>query len=241
MKKYKGKIMQFTLVCLAAIFFGLICSMPAKRVEATPAVTSSIITDWTAVGEGATGESAVIDISGNYMTAVHIQAFTDMNDAHEGTEFVVQVSGMSSGDEDWSDWSRFKALDGDGDSEPIDDDPLSATSTTITVSDTGGGYETEPMGKWIAIEDGTLVNSELVWITGYTTDTNFTIQDGTTNEHAKAETTLVWDIAISRTIIIPCGVGYRARVICNNGCDIDGTASSLNWKVGKTVTTDMEE
>lgn len=238
-RRFLGKIMGFTLVSLAAVFLGIICAMPCKTAQATPTITSSIITDWTAVAEGATGESATIDISGNYMTAVHIQAFTDMNDAHGGTEFVIQVSGMSSGDEDWSDYFKFGALNGDGDSEPIDDDPLVATSTTITVSDTGGGYETAPMGKWIAIEDSTLVNSELVWITGYTTDTNFTIQDGTTNEHVKS--TLVWDIAISRTYYIPFGVGYRARVIVNNGYDLDGTASSLNFKVGKTVTTDMEE
>lgn len=239
MRKYAGKIMGLTLVALVAIILGIICATPWQTSEATPAITSSVITDWTAVAEGATGESAVIDISGNYQTAVHIQAFTDMNDAHEGTVFSIQVSGMSSGDEDWSILTEFNALVGDGDAEPIDDDPLSSTSTTIVVSNTGGGYETAPMGKWIAIEDGTLVNSELVWITGFTTDTNFTIQDGTTNAHAVS--TLVWDIAMSRTIIIPFGVGYRARVIVNNGYDIDGTASSLNYKVGKTVTTDMEE
>lgn len=238
MRKYAGRIMGFTLVCLVAVFLGIICATPWYTAHATPAITSSVIDDWSAVAEGATDESTVIDISANYMTAVHIQAFTDMNDAHEGTEFVIQVSGMSSGDEDWSDLTRFIALVGDGDAEPIDDDPLTG-STTITASNTGGGYETAPMGKWIAIENGTLVNSELVWLTAFTTDTDLTILENTTNAHAKS--TLLWDIAMSRTIIIPFGVGYRARVICNNGYDIDGTASSLNWKVGKTATTDMEE
>ena len=235
MKKYAGKIMGFTLVCLVAIFLGIIFATPWQTSEAALTITSSVINDWTAIAEGATGESAVITLSSNYATDVHIQAFLDMNDAHEGTGFSIQVSGKSSGDEDWTELYQFKALVGTSDAEPIDDDALTAASTTITVSNTGGGYETEPMGKWIAIEDGTLINSELVWITGYTTDTNFTIQDGTTNEHAVS--TLVWDIAISKTIMIPFGVGARARVICNNGCDLDGTASSLNWKVGKTVTT----
>ena len=242
MKKYAGKIMMFSLVCLAAVVLGIIFAMPAKRAKAVPTITSSVITDWTAVAEGAVAESAIIDISGNYMTAVHIQAFTDMNDAHEGTIFEIHVSGASSGDEDWTLYQTLGLwLAGDGDSEPIDDDPLAAEAKTITISNTGGGYETEPMGKWIAIEDGTLVNSELVWITGFTTDTSITILNGTTNEHAKAETTLLWDVAISRTVIIPFGVGYRAKIVCNNAYDIDGTASSLNWKVGKTVTTDMEE
>lgn len=236
-KKYSGKIMQFTLLSLAVICVYFVSVTP-HRAHATPAITSSVITDWTAVAEAGTGESAVIDLSVNYATAVHIQAFTDMNDAHEGTEFIVQISGNSSGDEDWTDFVSFLALDGDGDAEPIDDDPLSG-STTITVSNTGGGYETAPMGKWIAIENGTLVNSELVWLIAFTTDTDLTILDNTTNSHAVS--TLLWDIAMSRTIHIPFGVGYRARVVVNNGYDIDGTASSLNYKVGKTVTTDMEE
>jgi len=238
MKKYYGKIMRWTLISLILVILGIVCVTPWQLAQAVPTITSSIVTDWTAVAEGATGESAVIDISGNYATAVHIQAFTDMNDAHEGTELIIQVSGMSSGDEDWSDFLNVIILTGDGDAEPIDDDPLSG-STTITVSDTGGGYETAPMGKWIAIENGTLINSELVWLTAFTTDTNLTILDNTTNSHAVS--TLIWDVAYSKTFYIPVGAGYRARVIVNNGYDIDATASSLNYKVGKTVTTDMEE
>lgn len=238
MRSYAGKIMQWTLFSLVVVILYIVSVTPWQTVQAALTITSSVITDWTAVAEGATGESAVITLSSNYATEVHIQAFLDMNDAHEGTGFSVQVSGNSSGDEDWTELYQFKALVGTSDAEPIDDDPLSSTSTTVVVSNTGGGYETEPMGKWIAIEDGTLVNSELVWITGFTTDTNFTIQDGTTNEHAVS--TLVWDIAISKTIMIPFGAGARARVICNNGCDLDGTASSLNWKVGKTVTTALD-
>lgn len=234
MRKYAGKIMRWTLVSLTLVMLGIICIIPCQPARAALTITSSVIDDWSAVAEGATDESTVIDLSGNYATAVHIQAFTDMNDAHEGTEFIIQVSGKSSGDEDWSDFFVIIALDGDGDAEPIDDNPLSG-STTITVSNTGGGYETAPMGKWIAIEDGTLVNSELVWLTAFTTDTDLTILENTTNSHAVS--TLLWDVAISRTYYIPFGIGVRARVICNNGYDIDGTASSLNWKVGKTVTT----
>ena len=210
----------------------------ASSTQAVLTVTSSVIDEWAAVAEGATDESTVINIASNYATYIHIQAFTDMNDAHEGTEFRVQVSGNSSGDEDWTDFHIFTALVGDGEAEPIDDDPLAATSTTITLSDTTGQYEVATTtGRWLAIEDGTLANSELVWQTGFTENTNVTVQDGTTNAHAVS--TLIWDIAMSKTVSIPIGCGSRARVICNNGYDSDGTASSLNWKVGKTVTTGL--
>ena len=234
MKKYAGKIMRFTLITLAIICLIFVCTTPF-RAHAALTITSSVIDDWSAVAAQATDESTVIDISSNYATAVHIMAFLDSVSAHEGTTFVIQVSGKSSGDEDWTTLTEFTALVGTANTEPITNDPLTSGSTTITVADTGGEYETEPMGKWIAIEDGTLANSELIWLTGYTTDTNITCQDGTTNEHA--QNTAMYDIAISRTIKIPFGSGSRARVICNNGKDMDGTASTLNWKLGKTVTT----
>lgn len=228
--------MQWTLFSLSVIILAIICVAPLK-VQAALTITSSVIDDWSAVAAQATDESTVIDISGNYATAIHIQAFLDSTTAHEGTEFKIQVSGNSSGDEDWTDYAVFTALVDTANSENITDNPLSSGSTTITVADTGGEYETEPMGKWIAIEDSTLANSELIWLTGFTTDTNITCQDGTTNEHA--QNTTMYDIAISRTVVITFGAGSRARVICNNGYDMDGTASSLNWKVGKTVTTSL--
>jgi hypothetical protein len=216
------------------LLFALLLLVPVKA-GAAITITSSVVTDWTAVAEAATGESGVIDISSNYSTAVHIQAFLDANDAHEGTEFIVQVSSKSSGDEDWSDYSKFSALVGTSDGEANGEDPLAVGQTVIDVADTGGGFETAPMGKWIAIEDGTLVNSELMWQTAFASNSTVTIQDGTTVEHAHS--TILWDIAISKTIVIQMGAGSRARVIVNNGVDLDGTASSLNYKVSKTVTT----
>jgi hypothetical protein len=215
--------------------------MPAHKTMAVPTITSSVIDDWAAVAEGATDESTEIDISGNYATAIHIQAFLDLDaTAHEGTEFFIQVSGMSTGNEDWTDLTKFIAMVDTCNEENIDDNPLAATSTTILLSDTGGNYEDVIKGGWIAIEDSaSAANNELVWRTGFTTDTNITILDGTTTEHATASN--CYDVAMSRTIAIPFGSGYRARVICNNGYDSDGTACSLVWKVGKTVTTDMEE
>lgn len=239
MRKYAGKIMGWTLAGLVLVIVYINCFQWYSRAYAVPTVTSSIIDDWTAVAEGATGESTTVDISGNHATKFHLQAFTDMNDAHEGTRIVVQVSGFATGDEDWSDLHEWIILVGDGDSEPIDDDPLDATDTTIVISDTGGNFESVSSGFWIAIEDSTLINSELCWVTGFTSDTNITVQDGVTNAHAVS--TLLWDTAYSKTFTIPIGAGYRARVLIDNSYDADLTASSLNYKLGATVATDMDE
>lgn len=239
MRKYAGKIMQWTLFSLVLVVVYVVSVTPWQKAQAALIITSSIIDDWSAVAAQATDESTVITLSSNYATTVHIQAFLDTTTAHEGTEFKIQVSGLSSGDEDWSDMTGggFRALVGTADSEAQTENPLAVGQTTINCANTGGLYETEPMGKWIAIEDGTLVNSELMWLTGFVTDTSITVLDGTTVEHA--QNVLMYDIAISRSIVIPFGSGARARLICNNGIDMDGTASTLNWKVGKTVTTSM--
>lgn len=184
------------------------------------------VTDWAAVAQNTVAESDTLDTSDHYGTLISIQAFLDSTTAHTGTKFQIQHSSNSSGDEDWIDYTEFVALIGTANSEAITDNPLSAASTTITMADTGGNYETPPMGRWLAIEDGTLVNSELVLNTGFTADTSITILDGTTNEHA--QNTLMYDIAISKGILIPFPV-YRVRVVVNNTYDVDG--STLNYRV----------
>lgn len=233
----KWKIMGVTVLA-AAVFCGLWTAITPEQSLAALTITSASVTDWTAVAEAATGESGVVTLSTSYATTIHIQAFLDAVDQHEGTEFVIQVSSNTAGDEDWHDYLRFVGLVGTANTEAITDNPLAATSTTITVADTGGGYETEPMGKWIAIEDGTLADSELIWLTGFTADTSITCQDGTTNAHV--QTTAMFDIALSRSFTLPIGAGSRARVLVNNGYDIDATASSLNYRVRSTVITAIQ-
>lgn len=188
----------------------------------------NVIQDWTAVAQKAVGESAVIDITGG--ASIKIQAFLDSTTAHVGTEFKVQISGNSSGDEDWQDYGgagSFIALSGTANSENITNNPLAAASTTITVASTTGYVTDDVVLPWRAIEDATLAHSELILQTGYTTDTSITIQDGTTNAHV--QNTPMYNIAISKPIYIPPEQGRRARVIVNNNYDSNG--SSLNYRV----------
>ena len=199
------------------------------------AITKAVeaMTDWTAVAQNTASESATLDCSGHYATSIHIQAFLDSTTAHTGTRFLVQTSSNTSGDEDWEDYHEFVGLIGTANSENITNNPLSAGSTTITVADTGGEYESQdPTVKWIAIEDGTLANSELVLEVAFVSNTSITILDGTTNEHA--QTTPMYDIALSTSVIVDSSV-YRARVICDNTFDNNG--STCNYKVRATKVT----
>jgi len=198
-------------------------------------VNPEALQDWKAVPQNSVTITPVISCSGNYLTIIHLQAFLDTATAHTGTGFLVQTSSQDSGNEDWQDFGgQFEGLVGTANSEAIIANPAVVGTQTFTVADTGGLYEAEPLGQWIAIEDGTLINSELVFQTGFTADATITILDGTTNQHA--QNTLFWDIALTRNIILPLGTN-RARLVINNTVDVNG--SSLNFKASVIEVTGL--
>lgn len=193
------------------------------------AITKAVesINDWTAVAQNAVGESATLNCAGHYATELNIQAFLDTTTAHTGTEFIVQVSSNTTGDEDWHDYNRFVALIGTAVTDLIEDNPLNAASTAIAL--TGHAYTVEAI--WLAIEDGTLINSELVFEVSQTAN-EVVILDGTTNQHA--QNTAMFNIAISEVIMLDASIN-RVRVVVNNTYDDNG--STLNYKVRATEVT----
>lgn len=191
--------------------------------------TCTNVTDWTAVAQNTIGESAAIDLSAAYEAIIHIQAFLDNVTAHTGTKFTVQISGETSGNEDWQDLVSFVELIGTANTEPITNNPLAAGSTTITCASTTG-YTVE--GEWRAIEESPLANSELIFQTAYSATPNITILDGTTNSHV--QTTAMFNIAFTKNILLPSSA-YRARVIVDNTYDLDG--ATFVYKVRLTKVT----
>lgn len=180
------------------------------------------ITDWTAVAQNTIVESGILDISGHYGTSLHIQAALDTTTAHTGTRFVIQVSSNASGDEDWEDLVEFIALVGTAATDLIEDNPLAAGSTSLTLT----AHALTVEGIWILIEDVTLANSELIFVASQSTNAVVAL-DGTTNAHAL--NTAVFNVADSKVISIPWNAGLRARLIVDNSYDVDG--STLNYKV----------
>lgn len=184
-------------------------------------------TDWTLVAQNAVGESGTLNCSGHYDTDLCIQAFLDTTTAHTGTEFLVQVSSNTSGNEDWHDYTKFIALIGTAATDLIEDNPLVATSTDIALT----GHALTVEAKWLAIEDGTLVNSELVFEVSQTAN-EVVVLDGTTNEHA--QNTAIFNIAISEVIRLDASVN-RVRILVNNTYDDNG--STLNYRLRSTQVT----
>ena len=180
------------------------------------------ITDWTAVAQNTVVHSGELDCS--LMAAGHlaIQAFLDTETAHTGTEFIVQTSSTTTGDEDWNEWTRFVGLIGTANTESITNNPLAAGGASITVAATAG----YTVGLLFAIEDATLINSELCMATAIVTDTSIAILDGVTNEHAN--TADLFNIALTQIVMLAPSV-MRVRVVVNNGYDADG--STLNYKL----------
>jgi len=178
------------------------------------------IQDWTAVAQNTIAKSAECDLSDCHAAILHIQAALDTTTAHTGTRFITQISASESGDEDWQDLNEFVALIGTAKTDLIEDDPLSAGSTTITLTT----HSLTTLGKWLLIEDGTLANSELVFESAQSTN-SITILDGTTNEHAV--NTAIFDVAMVQNISLPKSAN-RVRLLVDNTYDADG--SSLNYK-----------
>jgi len=191
-------------------------------------IGASAVTDWTAVAQNTIAESGIITLSSNYSTMLHLQAALDTTTAHTGTKFAVQVASNATGDEDWQSFLEFVALIGTAVTDLIEDNPLAEHSTAIAL--TGHSLTTE--GIWLLIEDGTLVNSELIFLASQSTN-EIVALDVTTNAHV--QNTAIFNIAISKVIQIPINAGMRARVIVDNSYDADG--STLNFKLRTTQTT----
>jgi len=185
------------------------------------------VTDWTAVAQNAVGESGTLDCSGHYASELHIQAGLDTTTAHTGTKFVIQVSGNTTGDEDWETLTEFVALIGTAATDLIENNPLNAGETSLTLT----AHALTVEGIWILIENGTLANSELIFVASQSANAVVAL-DGTTNAHA--QNTAVFNIAISKVISLPFGTN-RARLIVDNSYDVDG--STLNYKVRATKVT----
>ncbi len=187
------------------------------------------INDWTAVAQNILAKSNEHDISSDLEATVTIQAALDTTTAHIGTRFILQVASATSGNEDWSDWSLFTALKGTAATDLIEDNPLAAGSTSLTLT----GHALTEEGIWILIEDGVLIDSELILVASQGANAVVAL-NGTANEHA--QNTAVFNIAFSKTITLSASVG-RIRLIVDNTYDDNG--SSVNYKLRIIEATDI--
>jgi hypothetical protein len=202
----------------------------AQITQATVTKSVEQATDWTAVAQNTVVKSAEINCATHEISHLAIQAFLDTTTAHTGTEFIVETSSNTSGNEDWCEYTRFVGLIGTAVKQDITNNPLSAAGTSVTI----GATANFTVGLLVALEDATLVNSELCRITAVAANTSVTLLDGVTNEHAN--TTDLYNLAMTNIVMIAPSVN-RVRVVVNNGADPDG--STLNYKLRCSKVTSL--
>ena len=189
--------------------------------------TYDAVQDWTAVAQTAIGKSAEIDTKGFRSSIMHIQAGLDTTTAHTGTKFIVQISGSVTGNEDWQDYAEFVALIGTAATDLVQGSTLAAGSTAIALT----GHALTVLGKWLLIEDGTLIYSELVFENAQTTN-EITILDGTANDHVVG--VALYNIAMVQNIQLPFAA-RRARLLVDNAYDPDGSTLVYKVRVSKAT------
>lgn len=197
------------------------------------ALTKSLaaVDEWAEVAQNAVREGAIIDVSGCYASALHIDVALTSETAHTGSKIEVQVSSNTSGDEDWSTLTEFIGPTGTANSE----NPSGAEAagqTVIEVASTTGLYDDDET-RWIFIEDtGTVADSEMCLLVSHVANTSITIQDGLTN--AKDTSDVIFDIADTYCIDIPIWA-YRVRVIYDNTYDSDGATIHTKCRISKVT------
>ena len=223
---YHGNQQEFTQIRITATeattFFVTVSTAPAliDMQDSYAHKSNDEIEDWTAVAQNTVGESSEYDVSDAYGAVMHIQAALDTTTAHTGTRFVVQVSAADSGNEDWHNFVEFVGLIGTAKTDLIEDNPLAAGATSLTL--TGHLLTTE--GIWILIEDATLVNSEMIFVASQSANAVVAL-DATANAHVL--NTAVFDIALTQNISLP-KTASRVRLLVDNPNHENG--STLNYK-----------
>jgi hypothetical protein len=198
---------------------------------------------WAAVALNAVGEGAIIDTSLHYLTRLHIEAFLDTAaaTAHTGTQVIVQAftgvdpAGLPAAvDEYWANLLWWTILVGTCNPEPQLHltDPAPVATTLFPVTSTNGYVVADVAMPWIALQDATLANSELLLLKAITANQDLTVVDGTVRTHAKT-TAIFGNIAYNQTIPIVTKDIMGLRILMNNNFDSNGAI--MNWRFAWTA------
>lgn len=255
--RYLGKIMQFTLICLAVLCLLAVCIVPpkpARALDATKTETTEALA-WTLLDSDDDAddvlETGSISISDDVAITLHIDCCLASTDAHEGTEIIVQIASEAGVDGSWTTLTRYVACVGTAVKSDLAGDEA-AGQTEISVTNPATGHLYDHDGKFIFFyHTGTIANSEIAYQVFSTDDDGDTITllDGLDHAQTSAATDIytvdgeMQDgnyTAVSTTAVsIPMSAS-QARVIFNNMWDDDGTNADVVVRVRVTKTTDIE-
>jgi hypothetical protein len=220
MKKYAGKIMQWTLLSLACVVLAIVCVTPWQESQAAPTKTTSFdtIDAWQALAAATLAVGNAEDVSGSYLTIVYIEVALTDTDAQAGCDVIVEISYAA---DDWIELVTFRGTAETPATTTLNDAAANAGDTSITLTDATTGDFDVPSRKWFIV-DGTVANSESVKTQVNATHTVTLCQD-LLRSHANSLN--VWDRVDDWPINIPNAAAF-VRVIINN-TDAD---AGVHWR-----------
>jgi hypothetical protein len=190
---------------------------------------------WMAVAQNATTVGATATLSGNYQTALVIDAaLTSVTATTNGLGIVVEGSSTTSGDNNWYQIASYTALAGVTAITNNMTSNISAAATLIPMTNTTGfaTFTNSSLPSYLTnlvyIKDSTINNSEVRTQTTFSSNANITVDTGVTNAHAN--NTAIWNSVANNMISIPDST-YRIRVIYNNKLDPSGSSADVRSNV----------
>lgn len=179
--------------------------------------TGSQVDEWAVIAAGTMRKGAEIAIPDDIQTAFEITVCKVEAVAHDGEGIIIiEVSGNTSGNEDWTEMVAFK-INAETASTTTLDVEAAAAATTVPLTATAN-FTTK--GDKYFIKNGTIANSEIVRNNGYADGVSITILDGLTNTQQNGVS--IYTTVEQFAITLP-DMYRRARVLINNkdaDCDI---------------------
>lgn len=171
--------------------------------------TGSQIDEWAVVTAATMREGAATAIADDMAVMLEITVAKNEAVAHDGhCEVIVETSGNTSGDEDWTELCLFEI---DAETATKTDVDQNSSSTTLYVTST---TNMETTGDLLFVHDtNAIADSEIVRVNGYSNDDYITLLDALTN--AKDTDDDVYT-GVNQWIVSVPAEARRVRVLVNN-------------------------
>ena len=177
----------------------------------------SQVDEWAVVTAATMREGAVVDIASNLRLALEITICKVEAVAHDGNcMIVIEVSGNTSGDEDWTELLELTITVETASTTTLDAEAAAAATTVPLIAT--ANFTTK--GDLYLIKNGTIANSEIVRNNGYSDGVSITILDGLTNTQQNGVSIFT---SVEQFAIMVSPEYRRVRVLVNNkdaDCDV---------------------
>ncbi|MHC4463338.1 MAG: hypothetical protein ACYS6W_01625 [Planctomycetota bacterium] len=186
------------------------------------------VDEWAQVAGNAVRLGADISHTADVEILLEITIAHDSANAHaNGVICIVEVSSNTTGDEDWTELTKFRSSGGTAVVGDLDQQS-SGTSLYLTATT---GFETDLI--LFFVKDGTIANSETMRTADFASNSYVAVLDTMTNTHESSAN--AYNICEQWIVRIPAAFN-RSRVVWRN----DDADCTICTRVRKALATDIE-